>query len=119
MTAGPNAGRVSKQPGLLIITGRHYSTAFVNSVEARPLVSESPTDEELGRAFGPYVSNAGTYEVSGSTVTQHGLVAKNPGTMAPGSSGTWEITELTADTLEYTGGGPGGNTFRSEYSRVE
>jgi Lipocalin-like domain len=34
--------------------------------------------EELQSRWGQFAANAGTYEVSGDTVTQHVVVAKNP-----------------------------------------
>lgn len=34
--------------------------------------------EELQAQWGPFVANAGTYEISGSTLTLRAVVAKNP-----------------------------------------
>ena len=121
ITSGPNAGTVSNRPGLLMIAERHYSQAHETSVEPRPVLSDSPTDEERGRASAAYTSNAGTYERNGSTVTITVQVAASPGRMVPGGPGnlvTWGIEEITATTLVITSTPPGGNV-RYRYERVE
>jgi hypothetical protein len=41
-------------------------------------VPGKPTLEELQSRWGPFIANAGTYEISGDTVTRHVVVAKNP-----------------------------------------
>lgn len=42
---------------------------------------ENPTDAQLLEAWRPFDGQAGTYEVNGSTITMHTLVAKNPNAM--------------------------------------
>ena len=70
------------QPELLIFTGKHYSIVADTAAEPRPrtpvAATGKPTLEELQTRWGPFVANAGTYEVSGDTLTRHVLVAKNP-----------------------------------------
>jgi hypothetical protein len=84
----PNPGTTPKgthtdlQPGLLIFTGKHYST--INDIAARPRptgafkVAAKPTAEEMQAQWGPFNANAGTYELAGNTLTRHAMVAKNP-----------------------------------------
>src|SRR5215216_6273763 len=50
------------QPGLLIFTKRHYSMMFVHGFKARPIPSDSVSDEQLGLIFLPFTANAGTYQ---------------------------------------------------------
>jgi hypothetical protein len=70
------------QPGLMIFTGRHYSRTTDTAAESRPTtpykIPGKPTVEELQAEWGPFVANAGTYEVVGTTLTLHAIVAKNP-----------------------------------------
>jgi hypothetical protein len=82
--SGPDRGRhtTDVQPGLLIITKRHYSLMIVQGFKARPLPSDSATNEQLGLLFLPFTANAGTYRQTGSTVTLTPVVAKNPAVMA-------------------------------------
>jgi hypothetical protein len=49
--------------------------------------------------WAPFIANAGTYELKGSTLTMHSMVAKNPDVMNPDSSITWEIKMEGANTL--------------------
>lgn len=70
------------QPALLIFTGKHYSQILDTSVKPRPTtgfkVAGKPTAEEMQSQWGPFQANAGTYEISGTTLTMRPTVAKNP-----------------------------------------
>jgi hypothetical protein len=69
------------QPELLIFTAKHYSLTADTAAQPRPTepVKEQgkPTVEELQARWGPFAANAGTYELSGDTLTRHVAVAKN------------------------------------------
>ena len=90
--AGPNARpkgtHTNLEPNLLIFTGKHYSITSDIGVKPRPTmpVNEEgkPTLEELQARWGPFVANAGSYELSGDTLTLHIMVAKNPVLQAKG-----------------------------------
>ena len=81
------------QPSLLIFLAGHYSQMYVPGDEPRELFSgdepvlgaQEPTEAEVLTAFGSFIANSGTYEVSGSTITTRPIVAKNPNFMAGGS----------------------------------
>ena len=69
------------QPGLLIFTAKHYSTINDTAAQPRPMavkVAGKPTAEEMQAQWGPFAANAGTYELAGTTLTRHAMVAKNP-----------------------------------------
>ena len=72
----------SLQPDLMIFTRRHYSRTTDTAAQPRPTagykIPGKPTVEELQAEWGPFVANAGTYEVSGTTLTLRAIVAKNP-----------------------------------------
>ncbi len=96
------------QPSLLIFLAGHYSQMYVPGDEPRELFSGDepvlgalePTDAEVLTAFGSFIANSGTYEVSGSTITTRPIVAKNPNFMAGGSiSYTYRVE---GDTLWLT-----------------
>ena len=69
------------QPGLLIITPTSYSIMWTPTAEPRipfKLLSK-PTDEELKSGFRSIVFNAGTHQLTDSTLTTKAMVAKVPG----------------------------------------
>lgn len=70
------------QPSLLIFTGKHYSQINDTAIKPRPTtpfkVSAKPTAEEMQAQWGPIMAQGGTYELSGTTLTRHAIVAKNP-----------------------------------------
>ncbi len=104
--SGANRGRhnTDVQPGLLIFTQRHYSMLFVQGFAPRPQLSDSATDAERGRVFGPFTANSGTYQRTDSTITFRPTVAKVPAVMA-GTPFTLRA-RAKGDTL-WVGGGPG------------
>jgi len=78
------------QPSLMIFLTSHYSQMYVPGDEPRELFSgdepvlgaQEPTDAEVLTAFGSFIANSGTYEVSGSTIVTRPIVAKTPNFMA-------------------------------------
>ena len=112
--SGANAGRhtTDVQPGLLVLTKRHYSMMFVQGFKPRAVPSDSATDQELGLSFLPFTANAGTYQRTDSTITFTASVAKHPAVMA-GSSFTRQV-RLKGDTLWFTGPG-----FKAIWMRIE
>jgi len=78
----PVGTQTNVQPGLLIITAKHYSRTTDTAVQPRPTtgytVAGTPTIEELQARWGPFAANAGTYELSGDTITLRALVSKEP-----------------------------------------
>ena len=114
----------SPQPSLFIFTESHYSVTFVPGTEPReqfadgvwPMGDALPTDEEQLAAYGQFVSNAGTYSISGSTITMDPIVAKHPNFMAQGTN-VGEIS-IDGDTMTLNGE-QGDNTTAVTLRRVE
>jgi hypothetical protein len=67
-------------PNIFIFTPHHYCMAWVLGPDAgQPFAKRwSPTDEEKINRFDSMVINAGTYEVNGSVLTAHPVVARIP-----------------------------------------
>jgi hypothetical protein len=97
--SGPDRGRHTSdvQPGLLIFTKRHYSMMFVQGFKARPLPSDSATNEQVALSFIPFTANAGTYQKRDSTVILSPSIAKNPRVMSGRPLTT--IVRVKRDTL--------------------
>jgi len=100
---GPGPRTVtSPQPGLLLFTGRHYSYTFVTSEGPRaPLAIGPTTAEALATAWNPFTANAGTFEISGETMTRRPIVAKDPSSMVPGVFNEY-LYRVVGDTLWIT-----------------
>jgi hypothetical protein len=89
-TTGAGAVNIPKaQPGLVTFTKSHYSWLNVNT--PRPRTKFPPakdpgklTDaEKIARydQWAPFIANAGTYQISGSSLTRRPTVAKNEAVM--------------------------------------
>lgn len=86
------------QPGLYIFTDDHYTAVFNPGAEVRTkaAVSFQPTQDETISQFGSIIVNAGTYQISGSTVTFRPMIAKSPAFVGGQQTSTFEVN---ADTL--------------------
>ena len=124
---GPGARTISfgDRPNLTIITARHYSRVEVQADEPRPILTDvaKASADELRAAWGPFVSEAGTYEVTpGGLVTMRPIASKNPAVMGRGVFITYSY-KLDGDTLSLTQqrnkDGPFANPFTLKLVRVE
>ena len=68
------------QPGLFIFTNDHYSITWIPRPEPRPTFATpwKPTDEEIMGAYSSILFNAGTYQLTGSTLRTRPIVSKVP-----------------------------------------
>ena len=94
------------KPGatLAIFHGKHYSRVEVHAEGARPVLKDPATAsaDELRAAWGPFVAEAGTFEVTGSNVvTMQAIVAKNPAAMTNGATSVY-IYQRSGNTLTLT-----------------
>ena len=127
-TIGGAAGRTiafGDRPNLTIITARHYSRVEVQADGPRPILADvaKASADELRAVWGPFVSEAGTYEVTpGSVITMRPIASKNPAVMGPGVFITYAY-KLDGDTLSLTQqrnqNGPFANPFTLKLVRVE
>ena len=124
---GPGARTITfaERPNLTIITARHYSRVEVQADGPRPILADvaKASADELRAVWGPFVSEAGTYEVTpGGAVTMRPLASKNPAVMGPGVFITYAY-RLDGDTLSLTQqrnqNGPFPNPFTLKLVRVE
>jgi hypothetical protein len=102
---GPSARTIAfaERPNLTIITARHYSRVEVQADGPRPVLANVATAsaDELRAAWGPFVSEAGTYEVTGNVITMRPIASKNPAVMGPGVFIAYAY-KLDGDTLTLT-----------------
>ena len=95
---------------------------FIPGTEPRPdlmVVQQQlrqASGEDLVAAFNTFVASSGTYEVSGSRLTRHIVVARIPGAM--GLTSDWEY-EVKGDTLTITATNAAGITTLTTLTRLE
>ena len=124
---GPGARTIAfaDRPNLTIITARHYSRVEVQADGPRPLLADvaKASADELRAVWGPFVGEAGTYEVApGGLVTMRPIASKNPAVMGSGVFITYAY-KLDGDTLSLTQqrnqNGPFASPFTLKLVRVE
>ena len=101
---GPTPQTFKPGATLAIFHGRHYSRAEVHAEGPRPVLKDpaSASANELRAVWGPFVGEAGTFDVSGNNVvTMQALVAKNPGAMTNGATTVFTY-QRSGDTLTLT-----------------
>ena len=123
--AGARTIAFADRPNLTIITARHYSRVEVQADGPRPILADvaKATADELRAAWGPFVSEAGAYEVTpGSLITMRPIASKNPAVMGPRVFITYTY-KLDGTTLSLTQqrnqDGPFANPFTLKLVRVE
>ena len=83
------------RPNLMIVTARHYSRVEVQAEAPRPILADpaKATADELRAVWGPFVGEAGTYEVTANVLTMRPIAAKNPAAMVPGAFITYSYKQ--------------------------
>jgi len=103
-TTGPEARAITPlQPNLSIITRKHYSHIDIHADGPRPVLSdaENASADDLRRAWGPVVAEAGSYELSSGSFVTHAVVSKNPAAMTAGAFTSYSY-RVAGDTLWLT-----------------
>ena len=127
VVTGPGARTIAfaDRPNLTIFTARHYSRSEVQADGPRPLLADvaKASADDLRAVWGPFVGEAGTYEVTpGGVITMRPIASKNPAVMGPGVFITYSY-KLDGDTLSLTQqrnqSGPFANPFSLRLVRVE
>jgi hypothetical protein len=120
------AGRRYKPAATLaIFHGRHYSRVEVHAEQPRPLLGNpaAASADQLRAVWGPFVAEAGTFEVSGSNViTLRTTIAKNPAAMRDGASSVYRYRregDILTLTEVRTPAGPSAQPIMVTLTRVE
>jgi hypothetical protein len=125
---GPGARTINirePRPNLAIFTARHYSRVEDQSERPRPIPADvtKASADELRAMWGPFVGEAGTYELNpDNRMTMRPIAAKNPAVMGPGVFITYSY-KLDGDTLWVTQqrnqNGPFANPVTIKLVRIE
>ena len=123
--AGPGGRTIKPQPNLTIISGTHYSRTEVQTEQPRPVLTDptKSTADELRAVWGPFVGEAGTYELSGDhLITMRPIVAKNPAAMSNGAFSVYsykvEGNSMTVST-QRNQNGPITSSVTIKLARIE
>jgi hypothetical protein len=109
---------------LAIFHGRHYSRVEVHAEHPRtPLADPSRASaDQLRAVWGPFVGEAGTFEVNGNEITMQATVSKNPSAMTRGAVSVYTFRRdgntLTLTQVR-THAGPSPNPITVKLTRVE
>jgi hypothetical protein len=100
---GPKPQTFKPAATLAIFHGRHYSRVEIHAEGARAVLKDpaAATADELRAVWGPFVGEAGTFDLSGDVITMQALVAKNPAAMSNGASSVYTF-QRSGDTLTLT-----------------
>jgi hypothetical protein len=100
---GPTPQTFRAAATLAIFHGKHYSRVEVHAEGARPVLKDPATAsaDELRAVWGPFVAEAGTFEVTGNNLTMQAMVAKNPAAMMSGATSMFTY-QRNGDTLTLT-----------------
>ena len=101
---GPTPQVFRPEATLAIFHGRHYSRVEVHAERPRPVLKDAgaASADELRAVWGPFVGEAGTFELSGdNVVTMQAMVAKNPAAMTNGATSVFTY-QRNGDTLTLT-----------------
>ncbi len=110
------------QPNLIIFSKKHYSLITI-SAETRPdLPQIDATDAQKVATWTPFVANAGTYEINGTTFKTHMIVSKDPSNIGTGKFETidFKIEGNSLITTQKTSqDGPAANPVTYKMVRLE
>jgi hypothetical protein len=122
---GPEGRTLKPGSTLAIFHGRHYSRVEVHSDGPRPPLTDpaAASADQLRAVWGPFVGEAGTFELSGKDViTMQATVAKNPAVMAQGAVSVYTYrrdgSTLTLTQVR-TPAGPAPDAITVTLARVE
>ena len=110
---------------LAIFHGRHYSRVEVHTEQPRPLLADqaSASADQLRAVWGPFVGEAGTFEVSGNnTITMQATRREESCGDAAGRSSVYTYRregDLLILTQLRTPAGPSPNPVTIKLTRVE
>jgi hypothetical protein len=98
---GPNTMWYRAQPGQRLFVDGHYSWIQVNTAMGAPrpaMPGADATAAQLRDVWGPFLAQAGRYEVRADTIVQYPIVAKDPAGMAPNTVERYSY-RIVADSL--------------------
>ncbi len=112
--------------GFHIYTPKYFAVVRESGTPPRPglggtgtVTAETATAAQLLAAWGPFVAQVGTYEMTGDLVTERVLVAKDAANMLPAGAETVRRYRLDGNTLTIEPSRPASSGVSVKLIRVE
>ena len=124
VVAGPSPRTYRPLSAIAIFHGRHYSRLEVHAEQPLPQLTDpsNASADQLRAAWGPFVGEAGTFEVNGNEITMQAIVSKNPSAMTKGAVSVYTF-RLDGNTLTLTQvrthAGPSASPITIKATRIE
>ena len=110
--------REEARPNILLFTDGHWAAIRIGGEGTRAELPEEPTDEQLLEAWRPLRASAGSFTVSGNTISAVTLIAKNPNAMG-GDSWDSEFSVEGDELVRVFHNEESGNTWTVTYARMD
>jgi len=105
-------------PSLLILTDGYWASMRTTGEGPRTDLPKDPTDEQRLEAWRRFAASAGSYTVSGSSITTTTLISKYPNAMSGKNTSTNEFW-LDGEELVRVFKNSNGNTWTVTFERLE
>ncbi len=108
---------VDVQPAMYVFSKSHFAITGVDGFEARAYLSDTPTDEENGRAFAPFTGATGAYTSTPDKLTLTAQVTKDPAGMVAPAPVDYEL-QWVDDRVWLVTSTPDAGRIRTELTRL-
>ncbi|MGW8282372.1 MAG: hypothetical protein ACWGON_03635 [Gemmatimonadota bacterium] len=106
-------------PNITIFSNGYWSNTRINGAGPRADLPEDPTDEQRLEAWRRFRGSAGTYTISGSTLSGTTLVAMNPNAMSGDNSWSNEFSIKDGKLTRVFKNDENGNTWTVTFERLD
>jgi hypothetical protein len=111
--------RDESNPNITILTDGYWSNTRVAGEGPRADLPEDPTDEQRLEAYRRFRGSAGTYTISGSTITTTTLVSRDPNAMSGDNTWSSEFWMKDGKLVRKFTNDENGNTWTVTLERLE
>ncbi len=111
--------RDNSNPNITIFSNGYWSNTRINGNGPRADLPEDPTDEQRLEAWRRFRGSAGTYTISGSTLSGTTLVAMNPNAMSGDNTWSNEFWIKDGKLTRVFENEENGNTWTVTFERLD
>ncbi|MDP2470710.1 MAG: lipocalin-like domain-containing protein [Candidatus Palauibacterales bacterium] len=111
--------RDEDRPNIVVFSDGHWASLRIAGEGVREDLPEDPTDEQLLEAWRPVRASAGTYSLSGSTMTSTTTISKSPNAMNEQRASESKITLEGNKMVRVFTNPENGNTWTVTSERID